>query len=152
YLLWISAACLGLTVLVTLACLLPGYEVDYTEIPLTQNKYLKGIIEPIKIVDCMIFADGGSMGLAFEDSRHVKGAVCLEYNVDFEAKNLSFDFVPDPDTRVPIAGIEEKALIGLLQRWRRQDPEAREWHDRMGRYRSADWRTPSTPEQHNKAF
>jgi hypothetical protein len=153
YIRWISVICLGLVVLASLGFLLAVHEKDFTELPLSENKYLKDIKEPIKHMDSIICADGGSLGLLFKDSRQVIRGVCLEYDVEFNEKNVSFGgMVPDPNTRVPIAGIEEKALLGLLQRWQRQDPEAQELVKRLADKRTPFWSGSETQEQRAKAF
>jgi hypothetical protein len=164
---WILGVCLGLAVLGLLAFLFAGSERDFTQVPLSENQFIKDTIEPIKIVDSMVWLDGGSRSLIFEDSRQVRREVCLKSDLAFQYHNLSFDFVPsDGDSRrVPISGSEEKALIGLLQRWQRHDPEARQWHDRIERYhglnklralaglkRIPDLTGPFTQDQYNKLY
>jgi hypothetical protein len=149
----IPVICLCLVVLISLGFLIAGHERDFTGIPLSQNKYLKDIKEPITPLDSIILADGGSVGLLFKDSRQVIGGVCLEYDVEFNEKNVSFGgMVPDPHTREPIGGIEEKALLGLLQRWQRQDPEAQELLKRLADKRTPLWTGSETQEQRVKAF
>jgi hypothetical protein len=153
YIQWISVICLCLVVLTSLGLLLAGHGKDFTEIPLSENKYLKDIKEPITPLDSIIWADGGSLGLLFKDSSQVVRGVCLEYDVEFDEKNVSFGgMVPDPNTRVPIAGNEEKALLGLLQRWQRQDPEAQELLKRLADKRTPFWTGSETQEQRAKAF
>jgi|GEM_PF-2370494 len=149
---------LSLAALVTLWMFFVRHSKDFTKIPLIQNHYISDVIEPIRMVQVIVLADGGSMGLTFQDSRHVTNAVCLARDDAFETSHLSFGgMVPDPHTSVPIGGIEEKAFLGLLQRWQRQDPEARQWSKKIERYLQSDRKSPllkgnETEEQVTKGF
>jgi hypothetical protein len=106
---------------------------------LSQSPYLKDVIEPIFMIDSHGFDDGGSIGVVFRESKGNEKSITLLDNLENE-HNLVFgvcDAYPK-ERRCPLAGDEEKALLGLLERWYRQDPEATKWNDRIDRWLSAD--------------
>jgi hypothetical protein len=99
--------------------------------PLDQSGYLREVMEPIAIVQGISWSDDGSFGILFKDSNQVEKAACLEDDIDGN-RDLSFGTLkPNPQNRVEMGGVEEKAFIGLLQRWLLQDPEAQELYDLM---------------------
>jgi hypothetical protein len=113
--------------------------------PPDQSPSLRDLVEPITIVDAMSFDDGGSQGLRFADARGTVREACLEDtrvweddpNVLEGHNNIILNsFFPRGERarRVPISGVEERALLGLLGRWARQDPDARELERRYGLY------------------
>ncbi len=102
------------------------------------------MVEPITIVDGMSFDDGGSKGLRFADARGAVRDVCLEDtrvweddpNVLEGHHNVILNsFFPRGERarRVAISGVEERALLGLLERWAKQDPGTKELKRRHGR-------------------
>ena len=108
---------------------------DPAEFPLEPSPYLRKVVEPITVRLAMSFSDGGSLGLAFEDAVGTTRLACLESTCWGSWPGEPCDdvlfgtFYPreGKDTqRVPTAGVEECALLGLLQRWCRDDPVARE--------------------------
>jgi hypothetical protein len=113
-------------------------EGKYSEVPLSEAQYLQGVIEPISMIDSHSFDDGGSIGLVFKDSTGNEKSIVLLDNLDNE-HNLVFGVcVAYPkEGRVALAGDEEKALLGLLERWFRQDPDATKWNDRIDAWSSS---------------
>lgn len=103
---------------------------------LKPTPFLREVVEPITIVDSMAFADGGSEGLRFADARGKARDICLEDSLSGQPNLVLDSFLPDGERarRVPIAGVEERALLGLLERWARQDPDARELERRHALY------------------
>jgi hypothetical protein len=129
-----AAVSLGLLLLVLLSQPLPRRGTDHSQIPLLHSEYLKDVVEPISMVIGISWDDGGSKGLVFKDSRQIIRSVCLLDNLADEQNLIFGNYVPDHDAkRIPIGAPEEKAFLGLLERWYRQDPEARAWNDRMER-------------------
>jgi hypothetical protein len=119
--------------------------------PLNRSPYLADVVEPITIVEGMSFDDGGSQGLRFKDARGVVKDVCLEDTRIWEDNprileghhNIIMNsFFPrgDKARRVPISGVEERALLGLLDRWSRKDPDAQILESRFERYRQGEIR------------
>ena len=112
---------------------------------MSRSPYLADVVEPIAIVEGLSFDDGGSQGLRFKDALgHVKD-ICLEDTRVWEDDpsvleghhNISMNsFFPrgEKARRVPVSGVEERALLGLLDRWVRQDADARLVWERYERY------------------
>jgi hypothetical protein len=108
---------------------------DYSGVPLAQAQYLKDVIEPISMIGSHGVDDGGSIGIVFKDSKGNEKAITLLDNLDDEHNLVFADDFADPKLRrVPLAGDEEKALLGLLELWCRQDPDAKRWNDRIDRW------------------
>jgi hypothetical protein len=111
---------------------------DYSSVLLAQSPYLKDVIEPIFVIGSHGVDDGGSIGIVFRDSEGKEKAITLLDNLDDEHSLVFADYFADPKLRrVPLAGNEEKALFGLLERWYRQDPDAMEWNDRIEKWLSS---------------
>ncbi|WP_337177120.1 hypothetical protein [Paludisphaera sp.] len=113
--------------------------------PSPQSPFLRDVVEPITIVDAMSFDDGGSKGLRFADARGVARDVCLEDTRVWEDDPNTLEghhniilnsFFPHGEEarRIPISGAEERALLGLLERWASRDPDAKELERRYGLY------------------
>ena len=113
--------------------------------PLSASRYLRDVVEPITIVDALSFDDGGSNGLRFADSRGTVKDVCLEDSLIREGDpnvleghhNIIMNsFFPrgEQAQRVPISGVEERALLGLLERWASYDADAKELERRHRLY------------------
>lgn len=118
---------------------------DFTGVPLEKCEFLRDVAEPIRIDESLHYADGGSVGLIFTDAKGVPRAVCLNNDL-FEYRNLTLgSAVPLSGRAVPIRGEEERAFLGLLQRWARTDPEGRSWLGRVeDRSRAGPHRGPIT--------
>ncbi|WP_237722934.1 hypothetical protein [Singulisphaera acidiphila] len=151
--------CLSLALLALLALLwfvMAHHNKDFTQFDISKSEYLKDVSEPITLVKCISWSDGGSMGLSFRDSRQVLRAVCLENDLDGN-KSLTFGkMTPNRYKEVTIGGSEERAFLGLLQRWLRRDLEAQEWFNRMERWSRSDKQASlftghETEEQRTKA-
>jgi hypothetical protein len=132
---WLVAAIsLCLLPLAMLHHFLARHNSDHSRVPLSQSEYLKDVAEPISMVMGISWDDGGSKGLIFKDGKGVTRSVCLLHNLEDEQNLILGNHIPVPDAkRIPIRAPEEKAFLGLLQRWYRQDPDARAWNDRMER-------------------
>jgi hypothetical protein len=97
----------------------------------TQSQYLRDVTEPITMVEGIIW-DNTSLGLVFKDSRQTPKYVCLlrlyEESDDPLKRNLllgtALPHVQEGE-RIPVAGAVEMEFLGLLERWYRNDPEAR---------------------------
>jgi hypothetical protein len=62
-----------------------------------------------------------------------------------------------PVAKIPVAGVEEKAILGLFERWYSQDGDAKTWNDRYERrimsHPGGDFFADEEPEeQRAKAF
>ncbi len=111
---------------------------DYSRVPLSQDQYLEDVIEPISMIDSHGFDDGGSIGLVFRDSKGNEKSITLLDSLDDEHNVVFGVCIAYPKgRRAPLAGDEEKALLGLLERWYRQDPDATKWNDRIDRWLSS---------------
>jgi hypothetical protein len=110
--------------------------------PLNQSTFLADVVEPITIVSGMSFDDGGSQGLRFKDAQGVVRDLCLERTLSVEREHpetlVLNSYVPAGDHawRVPRHGIEERATLGLLERWASQDRDAQELDRRYQLYES----------------
>ena len=114
------------------------HRADYSGVPLSQAGYLKDVIEPISMIDSHGFDDGGSLGLVFRDSKGNEKSITLLDNIDDEHNVVFGVCIANPnERRAPLAGDEEKAFLGLLERWYRQDPNATKWSDRIDRWLSS---------------
>jgi hypothetical protein len=113
-------------------------EGKHSEVPLSQAQYLKDVIEPISMIDSHSLDDGGSIGLVFKDSTGNEKSFVLLDNLDDEHNVVFGVCVGYPkERRIALAGDEEKALVGLLERWYRQDPDATKWNDRIDAWLSS---------------
>ncbi|WP_165246482.1 hypothetical protein [Paludisphaera soli] len=110
-------------------------------LPLSPSPYLRDVVEPITIVEALSFDDGGSKGVRFRDARGEVRDFCLvSFALDFDdpprPPELVFGhFYPALGTVAP-GGPDERALLGLLQRWAATDPQGVELvlrYDRLER-------------------
>jgi hypothetical protein len=132
---------LGLLSLAVLRWTSSRRSIDYAHVPLSQSEYLKDVVEPISMVVGMSWDDGGSHGLVFRDSRHVTKSFCLLDNLDGERNLILGTSAPDRrGKRLPLGGPDEKAFLGLLERWYRQDPDATPWNERIEQWERSDRR------------
>ena len=118
---------------------------DFTKVPLAQSEFLRDVAEPITIVGSIAWDgyEGSSPGITFMDARGVVRSACLADDQGIEnltVGNLDYE----RGRKVPIAGCEEQAFLGLLQRWSLQDPEARDLIERLAR--------PSQPGEARQVF
>ena len=108
--------------------------------PLAASPRLRDVVEPITIVLGMSFTDGGSQGLRFQDARGKIWNLSLKrfafYNPEPPPVIVFGSFSPGSDEPrddwAPISGVDERALLGLLERWAANDPHARELERRYG--------------------
>jgi len=109
---------------------------DYSTVPLGRSEFLRDVHEPITMVSGISW-DDNSQGLVFRDSSQVERSLCLlflEEEDDPRKRNLLLGSdCPNPEygKRVPVAGADEQAFLGLLERWFRSDPEAQAIGRRM---------------------
>ncbi len=130
---WVALGTIILTGMVVARSLTTRHTktIDYSTVPLDRSPYLRDVLEPIAMVQGVSW-DDNSQGLVFRDAKHTEKSVCLlflEEEDDPQQRNLLLgSSVPQPryGKRVPVAGSEEQAFLGLLERWYRSDPEARE--------------------------
>jgi hypothetical protein len=126
------------------------YPRSYINTPLGDCAYLKKVVEPIILKDGASYSDGGSISIEFQDSKGRTRSVFLKNewgSVDGRA-NLVVGWAGDQTAEtadLPIAGHEERALLGLLERWLRDDRTAQLWKDREQRrapelYESSEWK------------
>jgi hypothetical protein len=94
--------------------------------PLDRSPFLAGIIEPITIIDGMCLGDGGSLCLRFQDSKGVVKDICLEESIYDDHDLILNAFIPNEwqSRHVPNSGVEERAFLGLLERWADHDSDA----------------------------
>jgi hypothetical protein len=103
---------------------------DFTSVSLDQSPFLQDVVEPIVFTegDASAGSDNCWLSVTFKDARQTKRTVKYVFYLPGTYKTLVLG-----KKRVPIGGREECACLGLLQRWYRQDSEARELCDRLDR-------------------
>lgn len=114
---------------------------DFTKVPLDQSPYLRDVAEPITLIRGPHEAASDSvwMGIVFVDAKHVERYaeyVIHSYDPVEIPGSTTLGTVERRDTLmlgtarnikpVPAGGADERAFLGLLQRWYRHDAEARE--------------------------
>jgi hypothetical protein len=103
---------------------------DYTNVSLDQSPCLRDVVEPITLIESEHAAGSDQVwtGVVFADSKQVRRyAEFIDVRIEIsETLMLGKKMVPP-------RGAEERAFIGLLQRWYRQDAEAREFNDHLKR-------------------
>jgi hypothetical protein len=99
---------------------------DYTKVSLDQSPFLRDVAEPITLVRGQHEWKSDQMwdGITFMDARHVERYA--EYDITSYAPVEIHDTLILGKEHVPARGREERAFLGLLQRWYRHDAEARE--------------------------
>lgn len=100
---------------------------SYAAIPPSQSQFLRDVAEPITMVEAMAWDDGGSVGLTIKDSKGQPFSVCLMESLEDDRHLRVGSAVPGQGRALPIAGVEEQAFLGLLERWAEQDPDAKNW-------------------------
>ena len=124
----LSAMMVIVAVVTGLVALASAWHRGHGPVELSRSKYFRTIAEPVVMTKGISWDDGGSTGLRFVDARKVNWEVCLESSLELaEAPggskgphNLTINgFSPDDpgSHRAPISGIDERALLGLLERW-----------------------------------
>jgi len=107
--------------------------------PLASSRQLGDVVEPITIILGMSFTDGGSQGLRFKDALGKIKNLSLKrfafHNPEPPPVIVFGSFSPGSDEEDddwgPISGVDERALLGLLERWAAADPHARELERRF---------------------
>jgi hypothetical protein len=130
---------------------------SYASVSPDRSEHLRGVAEPITMTYAISWSDGGSKGLAFVDSEGREFSVCLMNDLDGDRRLRFGSIVPGKGHAVPIGGAEERAFLGLLERWAMQSPEARAWESRLAQWRNSDRRSSlstgdETDEQRGIAF
>ncbi|MDG3004411.1 hypothetical protein [Paludisphaera mucosa] len=98
-------------------------------LPLSASPHLRDVVEPIVLVESISIDDGGSRGASFRDARGKDCDFCLvDYGLQDWGKAvrpdaIAFDAWGDGDP-VPVRGPDERALLGLLERWAATAPLA----------------------------
>jgi hypothetical protein len=106
---------------------------DFTKVPLDQSAFLRDVAEPITPIKAHgeSASDQVWMGVTYLDAKHVERYAEWVYTSyapvelhDTLMLGTSRNIKP-----VPAGGADERAFLGLLQRWYRQDAEARRLMD-----------------------
>jgi hypothetical protein len=107
---------------------------DYTRIPLDGSRYLRGVAEPITPIHDRGVAgsDNHWRGVGFVDGKQVELTADYFIYVYMSSGGIS-ETLMFGERKVPPRGPEELAFLGLLQRWYRQDAEARGFYDSLKR-------------------
>lgn len=102
---------------------------DFTKVPLDQSPYLRDVAEPITMIrgPHEAASDQVWIGVHFMDATHVERYA--EYITTSYAPVEIHNSLMLGNKTVPASGPEERAFLGLLQRWYRQDTEARRLTD-----------------------
>ena len=102
---------------------------DFTKVPLDRSPFLRDVAEPIAMIKGRDEAASDSvwLGVTFRDGRNVERYA--EYVITSYAGEEIHDTLLLGRKKVPAGGAEERAFLGLLQRWYRQDAEARKLTD-----------------------
>lgn len=120
----------------------PGPAIDFDYVPLSSAKYLSDITEPITIVDAISWDDGGSIGIEFADARGNRKQVLVRDDL-WDRQNVVFatsvpSFEPGRRGEMVIeGGLQERAFLALLMRWRKADPLAIKTADRMKKWETS---------------
>lgn len=106
---------------------------DFTKIPLAQSSYLRDVAEPITMIrgPHVAGSDNHWMGIVFGDANGVERSATYDFYV-YRGEDSS-NTLRLEERKVPPGGAEERAFLGLLQRWYLQDAEARDFYDRLKR-------------------
>jgi hypothetical protein len=102
---------------------------DFTKVPLDQSPYLRDLAEPITMIrgTHVAASDQVWIGVHFIDAIHVERYA--EYITTSYTPVEIHNSLMLGNKTVPASGAEERAFFGLLQRWCRQDAEARRLRD-----------------------
>ena len=108
---------------------------DYTNVPLDGSLYLRDVAEPITMVrgSGRSESDQVWVGLTFVDAKNIERYA--KYDITSYAPELISNTLILDLKKIPAGGPEERAFLGLLQRWARQNPEARESYEKAKRER-----------------
>lgn len=106
---------------------------DFTKVPLAQSPHLRDVAEPISMIRGPHEAgsDNHWMGVVFRDANQVERTAI--YDIYVWRGEDSRDTLLLDERKVPPAGPEERAFLGLLQRWYLQDAEARDFYAHLKR-------------------
>jgi hypothetical protein len=95
-------------------------------LPLDRSPYVRDVTEPITIVQGLSLSDGGSLDITFRDARGLTKEVRLDRGFDLTSErngNVIVDIAtPGKQRPVPISGDDERAILGLLERWAVTNP------------------------------
>ena len=106
---------------------------DFSKVPLGQSAYLRDVAEPITLIKGPHEAASDDVweGIVFTDGKQVERRA--EYIItSYAPVEIHHSLMLGKET-VPVRGPEERAFIGLLQRWYRHDAEARDFYNRLKR-------------------
>ena len=101
---------------------------DTIQVPLSESWFLQDVVEPISMGQGSVTAgsDDHWMVLTFHDSQKVKREVKFFYSWTAPGGTPEYKQILWLGEQVLIGGRQEKAFLGLLQRWYRDDPAAQE--------------------------
>lgn len=91
---------------------------DRGPLPLSRSLLLRGVAEPVALADSNFYDDNGGFSLRFVDSR----GACLDVRLEEGKGNLDCviyvgSFGRRGGRALAESGVDERALLGLLQRW-----------------------------------
>jgi hypothetical protein len=112
--------------------------------PLTTSPFLRDVAEPIAMIKGSYVAgsDDHWMGVTFKDAKQVERQVKYIYYWPPVGDHPGYQRKLLLGREVPPGGAEERAFLGLLQRWYRGDDEIRQLWARVERDDPALARTP----------
>ncbi len=114
------------------------------DVSLADSPFLREVSEPIAIIKGSLTAgsDDHWMGLTFRDANQVEREVRYIYYWPPVQNHPGYSHALLLGKEVPHGGREERAFLGLLQRWYRGDVEARQLWARVERRDPSLGRTP----------
>jgi hypothetical protein len=117
----------GLVVVIVGLWFMLQHRADFTNVPLAQSPFLRDVAEPITIIKGPheTKSDSVWMGVDFTDAKHVERSAAWYITV-YIPSGVVHDTLVLGQKTVPAYGPDERAFLGLLQRWYRRDAEARQ--------------------------
>jgi hypothetical protein len=106
---------------------------DFTKVSLDRSPYLRDVAEPITLISARWESASDQIwrGVVLLDAKHVERYA--EYvTASYAPVEMHHTLILGKQP-VPASGPEERAFLGLLQRWYQRDAEARELTDHLKR-------------------
>jgi hypothetical protein len=106
---------------------------DFTKVPLDWSPYLRDVAEPITLIrgGTVAGSDNHHLDVTFVDRRDVERNATWAFYI-YAGGDISNSLMLGGKV-VPPRSPEERAFLGLLQRWYRGDAEAQAFHDHLER-------------------
>ncbi|MFO0889124.1 MAG: hypothetical protein U0790_08285 [Isosphaeraceae bacterium] len=111
---------------------------SHADVPPDRSEYLRGVTEPITMVFGISWDDGGSNGLSFKDARGTEYSICMMDSLDGDQHLRFGSTIPEKGRPVSIGSEEERAILGLLQRWSSQSRDAQAWMAKIEEWRETN--------------